>query len=199
MTERDLAMALARGELKAPVRVPGSNAFLVPLRFTGTGAAARPALGEIAWREPSVWLSGDMAQQICGTLVIADHPPGDGLANLDYVRANVLGSIIFGYVLGSELWCIARTLSKDIAEAIADPQGYSIDTSPMVNFAPGGTASITLDSGDTLLCEGTPASIDHLAVLISPRRGPGAGVWSKGAEASGADPDKATMEVEENV
>lgn len=174
-SETDLAEQLAQGDLVAPV--PLGASWLVPLRISGTGAAHRPLHSEFVWRSPTVWLTEKMQQRCTGLLVVIDHPVGgllDGLADL---RERMVGVTILGFVRGSELWAVARVFEESLATLIATG---SIDTSPSVTFAPGGTSTVKLADGAALVVEGTPALLDHISLCH-------AGVWSKGSPTGDKD------------
>ena len=124
-----------------------------------------------------------MCGRIAGTPVVAVHPVGGNLDTASYVRT-VIGAICFGYVAGAdgildpggdELWCICRIGDGDAADAMATGQ---FSTSPAVVFAPdSGSEKLRLEDGTSILFEGRPAIVDHLAAVIN------AGVWDKGGTA----------------
>jgi len=176
-TETEIGWKIARGELPSPVRLPGFALFA--LRFSGTGTAWRESLGEHVFRPPAEYLTAEMCARIAGAPVVAVHPDKGSLDTASYVRT-VIGAIMFGYIadsggiqsdIGDELWCIARIGDGIAAEAMATGQ---FSTSPAVVFAAdSGNETMLLPDGSSILFEGRPAVIDHLAALIE------AGVWDK--------------------
>jgi hypothetical protein len=164
VTEILVAEAMARGLLPSPSVF--ENAALYAMRFTGTGCAWRGA--EYAYRPPEVYCTDAMASRIRGVPLIAFHPPA-GVLNSDEFAKRVIGVVIYGYVRGEELWCIARVIDAAAATIL---DGGEFDTSPSVVFSPDENATIFVD-GEKLLVEGEPRLIDHLAICP-------AGVWGAG-------------------
>jgi hypothetical protein len=179
-TELEIAEAIASGELLSPQPVGGS--WLIAMRISGTGCAFRPSLNEYAWRDGSIWLNARMAQRWRGAPVVLTHPDGLTLSAGAY-QNSVLGAIAFSYIQGDELWCIARTYSNTLAAELIQPEGLvQFDTSPGVVFRDEDTQPIELIGGQTLLIEGEPELVDHLAVIVTSSGSPAGGVWTKGSD-----------------
>lgn len=177
MTELEVAELVARGELPPAYRF--ANSWYVPMRISGTGAAYRASLGEFVWREPHVWLSPLMQRRVLGLPLVAEHPPADTLDSAEFYT-RILGILVYAFVRDESLWGVARLFDGELAAGLVRWAGeYTADTSPGVAFATGETQKITLDSGDVLVVENTPALLDHLAVVVTAPGQPG-GVWSKG-------------------
>jgi hypothetical protein len=186
-TETEIGWRIARGELPSPQRLPGFALFAV--RFSGTGTAWREAHNEHVVRPPAEYLSPEMRARIAGVPVVTLHPENGNLDTITYAQT-VIGAICFGYVAnsdgilsdaGDELWCIARIGDSAAADAMATGQ---FSTSPAVIFdADSANETIKLQDGTSILFEGRPAVIDHLAACID------AGVWDKGAPPTGIRTD----------
>jgi hypothetical protein len=80
------------------------------------------------------------------------------------------------YIKGEDVWGIARVYDIEAISMITDEQ---LSTSPSVVFRdPKVNYNIELEDGSTLLVEGKPSFVDHLAICEK-------GVWDKGGDASG--------------
>lgn len=187
MTELDIARRIATGE--APSPTPFGGAMLIALRISGTGLAARPALGEQVYRDPKIWLAPEMMARVSGLPVIVDHPAGAMLDDQSFAQRSV-GSILHPYAAsregfedaeaGVDLWGIARVFLD--AESLAEIASGS--TSPSVAFSrDSGNQTIRLADGTVCLVEGDAELIDHLA-LVTVTEG-GAGVWDKATSQRG--------------
>jgi hypothetical protein len=180
-TETEIGWRIARGELPSPQRLPGFALF--SLRFSGTGTAWREAHNEHVFRPPEQYLSAEMINRIPGVPVVTVHPEAGNLDSETYIQT-AIGAICFGYVAnssgiqsdaGDELWCISR-IGDDIAAAAMATGEFS--TSPAVVFGPdSGNEKMRLQDGTSILLEGRPVIIDHLAACID------AGVWDKAGAA----------------
>jgi hypothetical protein len=187
MNELDVAKAIRDGTAPSPSRC--GKAFLFDIRISGAGIAARPALGETAYRPPEVWTSPEMQQRAAGLPVIFGHPKGKTLDGQEYA-ARVVGAVVLPYVRDSELRGIARVFDEDAAAAMASGD---FSTSPSAAYANGENTKIAGKDG-TLLVEGDPSLLDHVAVVPN-RHGVGGGVWDKGGPANGIRNDSiSTME-----
>jgi colicin import membrane protein len=144
-------------------------------------------LGELCWRDPSVWLSAETLARVAGLRVILDHPAS--LTATEYAARSV-GSILFPYIAGRDgventdgpdLWGIGRVfLSPDQVAALPD-----MSTSPSVTFTgTDGNQMIELPDGQKCLVEASPSLIDHVAIVTDD-----AGVWDKGMPNSGIRAD----------
>lgn len=174
MNELDLARAMAAGELDSPQRY--MNVALFAIRITGTGVAYRTAHKEFVFRDPSLYLNDEFLSRCNGLTVIAEHPDKASLDSQEFSDRTV-GSIFIPYIKGNEVWGIAKIYDATCAEIMDKNQ---LSTSPTVVFSnPKQDNSIVkLDGGETLLIEGVPALLDHVAICIQ-------GVWDKGGPPSG--------------
>jgi hypothetical protein len=87
-------------------------------------------------------------------------------------------------VQNSELWGIARIFSPELVELLGDhSKNITRDTSPGVQLAGVDDEFIDTPDGSTLLIEGEPQLIDHLAIVLRVDGEPG-GVWSRGDPAN---------------
>ncbi|MHB8391453.1 MAG: hypothetical protein ACYDBH_18045 [Acidobacteriaceae bacterium] len=180
-TEMDVAHAIASGELDSPQRI-GDQAWLFDMRVTGTGVSFRPAHDEYVFRPPEYYLCDAFLERCQGLPVILDHPE-KGLLNTEEFRQRSIGSIILPYIPSAEddkhspteVWGIARIYDRDAAEMMLTTH---TSTSPAVQFDKDGTQSVRTEDGSSLLIEGNPKLLDHLAVCE-------AGVWDKGEPPSG--------------
>ena len=177
MTLSDVADAIADGRKASPQQF--GNSALVALRITGTGVAARPRHDEFVHRASEVWLTERMKRRCLGLPIVLEHPES-GTLDADSFRASVVGIVVVVYARSDELWAIGRFFDGALADEISRPDGrLSWDTSPAVAFLPGETTKLQLADGSTLLVEGEPTHIDHLA-LVTSDAGEAGGVWSRG-------------------
>ncbi|HEY4152148.1 MAG TPA: hypothetical protein VGM38_02390 [Pseudolysinimonas sp.] len=173
MHELDIARAIAGKQMSSPQQY--ENIWLFAMRITGTGASYRPELNEHVWRDPGLYLTGDFLDRCNGLPVIWEHPPGNELTQAEFEK-RVIGSIMLPYLVEDEVWGVARIYDQDAAQMMRDRQ---LSTSPAVVF---GDASVNetrkLEGGRTLLIEGEPSLVDHLAVCEL-------GVWDRGGDPTG--------------
>lgn len=175
MDEGQLARAMAAGELASPQQY--GNSWYFDLRITGTGAAYRQALKEYVWRDPSLYLNQGFLDRCAGLPVIVEHPAKNMLDSAEYAKRNI-GSIVYPYIKGDEVWGIARILDQPAARYMAE---HDLSTSPAVVFAyPDVNETIEAGDGKHLLVEGKPSLLDHLAICEE-------GVWDKGGPPAGVD------------
>lgn len=173
MNELQIARAIANKSLPSPQEY--ENLWLFALRFTGTGASYRPELLEHVWRDPGIYLNSDFLDRIKGLPVIWEHPPGNELTQEEF-ESRVIGSIMLPYLEQDEVWAICRIYDQGAAKMMRETQ---LSTSPSVVFGPeSGNQTRKLEGGRTLLIEGEPRLVDHLAVCEL-------GVWDRGGEATG--------------
>lgn len=173
MNELDLARSIASGAFSSPQQY--ENIWLFAMRVTGTGISYRPELEEYVWRDPAVYLNSEFIARIMGLPVIIEHPDEDEL-NTDEFARRVIGSLILGYIEGDEVWGIARIYDQDAAKLMRERQ---LSTSPAVIFRdPSINETRKLVGGKSLLIEGEPSLVDHLAICHL-------GVWDKGGEPTG--------------
>ncbi len=173
--ELGVAKAISTGQLASPQRF--LNIWLFALRVTGTGASYRPTLDEFVWRDKKHYLNDWFLQRAgAGVPVIFSHPEENALNTAEY-RGRVVGSTMFAYIAnGDEVWAIARVNDGDAAKLMSERQ---LSTSPAVVFRPAdGNETHDLSDGSTLLVEGKPSLLDHIAVCEE-------GVWDKGGDPAG--------------
>jgi len=171
MNELDVARAMATGELSSPQRY--MNVSLFAIRITGTGAAYRRALDEYVWRKPEMYLNDEFVARCNGLQVIFEHPDGATLNSKEFAERSV-GSIMLPYVMGDEVWGIAKIYDDEaIGVLLTDP----MSTSPTVVLSPG-SKTYKANDGSTILDESEPLLLDHVAICAR-------GVWDKGGEPRG--------------
>jgi hypothetical protein len=187
-TELDIARAIQSGVLPSPQKF--ENLHLFDVRITGTGTSYRKALNEYVYRSPEEFLADDFVARCNGLPVVFEHPQS-GTLDTDEYRARSIGTVVLPYVRGDEVWGIAKIYDTDAAELM---QNTHVSTSPSVVFRDAGVnESVDMGNGNTLLIEGKPSYLDHLAICE-------AGVWDKGGEPSGVSiSEEATMANEEKA
>ena len=130
------------------------------------------------YRPPELYLNDEFLERCQGLPVIFDHPE-ESMLNTDEYRNRSIGSIVIPYIpeqnddyhRTDEVWGIARIYDGDAADLM---QTDYVSTSPAVGFGTSGsTKAVRNDDGSTLLIEGKPDSLDHLAICRE-------GVWDKG-------------------
>ncbi len=173
MHELDIARAIADGRFASPQRY--ENLWLFAIRITGTGMAYRRALDEFVWRDASLYLNQDFLDRCAGLPVIWEHPAGNVLDRdgKEY-RERVIGAVMFAYVVGDEVWAIARINDGDAAKEM--DEGSS--TSPAVVWRDASVNTELQIDGKRFLVEGKPSLLDHIAICPL-------GVWDKGRRPSG--------------
>lgn len=171
--ELDRARAMIADGVLSPQQV--ANAWLFDLRITGTGAAYRRGLDEFVWRAPENFLTDEFVARCNGLPVIMEHPK-DGVLDGTELHDRIAGTVVLPYLAGSEVRGIARVIDADAARAMLTTFG---STSPAVAFRESsGTEAQELDGGSSLLIEGVPSYLDHLAICTE-------GVWDKNGPATG--------------
>lgn len=175
ITERALALQIAAGTLPSPQAFMGS--WYWSIRISGTGAMWRgEPINEFCWREPRLWLSPDMVARASALPVLVDHPEGGALTSQEFAKRCV-GLTIHAYVLGDELWAIARIVDAGANAILLD--GFYRDTSPAVSFEPGAGARSEIN-GKPLLVEAEPMLFDHIALCAQGR-------WSRDGPPTGVE------------
>lgn len=175
VTELDVAKAIRDGDLSSPQRF--GNLWLFDVRVTGTGTSYRTALDEYVYRPPEDFLSDDFVERCNGLPVVFEHPKGGNLDTDEY-RQRAIGTITLPYVKGDEVWGIAKIYDEDAAALM---QTTHVSTSPMVMFRKADNLTkIDADDGKSILIEGKPSYLDHLAICEE-------GVWDKGGEPKGVN------------
>lgn len=176
MDDLGVAEAIRDGDLVSPQRF--HNVTLVAMRISGTSVAYRSALNEFVYRHPDDYLTDRFLARCNGLPVIMMHPKGAVLDSKEF-SDRIVGTMFLPYLRGDEVWGIAKIYDDATIEMLGEQQ---LSTSPSVVFVDPKTTNTTLtrEDGSTLLIEGKPALIDHLAICQ-------AGVWDKGGEPTGID------------
>lgn len=173
--ELDIAKAIRANELSSPQHY--ENMWLFDLRITGTGTSFRSALDEYVYRPPEQFLTDDYVERCNGLPLIFEHPK-KSILNTEEFRDRSIGIVILPYIQGDEVRGIAKVLDNDAAQLMLTSH---ISTSPAVVFRDAGsTETIQLEDGKTVLIEGKPSYLDHLAVCAE-------GVWDKGGTPNGVN------------
>jgi len=185
MNETEIAIAIRDGQLPSPQIL--DNMALFAVRITGTGTAYRTKFDEYTYRPPENYLNDAFLARCNGLPVIFEHPEEGTLDSDEYHERNV-GSIVLPYIVGDEVWGIARIYDESAIQIMSNEQ---MSTSPSVVFHnPDVNSTMQLDDDTEILIEGKPSLLDHLAICES-------GVWDKGRSPAGVKVDKlgdSTME-----
>ena len=182
MDELGLARAMASGELTSPQHF--KNFWLFDMRITGTGVAYRSALNEFVYRRPEHYLTDDYLTRCNGLPVIMMHPKKATLDSKEF-NDRVVGGMMLPYIKENEVWGIARIYDDAAADMMLKNK---LSTSPSVILRTTDNAKMKLEDGSTLLIEGKPALMDHLAICEN-------GVWDKGEGPSGIRSENITEEL----
>jgi hypothetical protein len=177
INELSVAQAVAEGVLPSPT--VWGNSFFINLRLSGVGCAWRNSVNEYVVRDRHDWCSAAMLDRFRGCLCVWGHPATGTLTSQSFGDTCV-GVILWTYVHPEldEPWGTARLLDANCARLIAEGK---CDTSPGITIDPS-QCSQTIVDGKKLLCEGIPASIDHLAIVYmgeDPDNPENKGVWSR--------------------
>lgn len=184
-TELDAAKAVRDGILKSPH--PYENCWLFDVRVTGTGTSYRKSLDEYVYRPPENFLADEFVERCNGLPLIFEHPEKKAMLDTEEFRNRMIGVVVLAYVKGDEVWGVAKVYDEDAAKLMCTSHA---STSPAVVFRDAGsTESIDVD-GKTVLIEGKPSYLDHLAICD-------VGVWDKGGEPSGINLGESTMAEEQ--
>jgi len=180
MDEVGIARAIAAGELSSPQYY--GTFWLFAIRITGTGTAFRPMLSEIVYRPPEHYLTEDFLARCNGLPVILEHPESNkkndsGMLNTKEYKKRVIGAIMLSYIVGNEVWGIARINDDNAAKLML---AEDLSTSPGVSIRPidGDSMELKLAGGGTIFFEGKPYLVDHIAICSL-------GVWDKGGDPLG--------------
>ena len=177
MDELAIARAIRDGELTSPQHY--ENIALFALRITGTKTSYRKKLDEYVYRPPEHYLTEEFLNRSNGLTVVWEHPKTNVLDSREFAE-RVVGAVVLPYIVGDEVWGIAKIYDAKAAELMESEQ---LSTSPAVVFRdPGVNSKLELEDGSTLLIEGKPSLLDHLAICEK-------GVWDKGGEPSGVKTD----------
>jgi 8-oxo-dGTP pyrophosphatase MutT (NUDIX family) len=173
MKELDVARAIAAGRLTSPQRYV--NMWLFAIRITGTDIAYRSKYDEFVVRHPEHYLNEEFLARCNGLPVIWKHPAKALLDSREF-SDRIVGSVFLPYIDGDEVWAIAKIWDQPAALAMDSGE---LSTSPSVFFDdPRVNTKITTDSGRTILIEGDPYLLDHVAICDL-------GVWDKGTQPTG--------------
>lgn len=174
MTETQVAQSMAFEGLPSPQFF--RNMWLFDIRITGTGTSYRSKDGEYVYRPPENYLNDEFLARCNGLPVIVDHPEKATLDSKEFDK-RVVGTVLLPYIKGDEVWAIARIYDEATATLMSQEQ---LSTSPSVVFRNPDieNTTATLDGGQTLLIEGKPCLLDHIAICE-------VGVWDKGGPPSG--------------
>jgi 8-oxo-dGTP pyrophosphatase MutT (NUDIX family) len=184
MDELGIARAMSEGRLTSPQRY--KNVTLWAMRITGTGVALRSAVKdksgnvirgeEFPWRDPALYLNDEFLARCNGLAVVWLHPK-KAILDSKAFSESIVGTIMLPYIRGNEVWGIAKVYDDD---ANAMMLAGKMSTSPAVVVSDPNSPSykLTMEDGATLLIEGKPSLLDHLAICER-------GVWDKGGEPAG--------------
>lgn len=176
MDELDIAQAMSRNELASPSVY--QNLVLFNIRITGTGLSYRVDHDEYVWRDPSLYLNARFLKRCNGLIVIWEHPR-DALVDSEEFANRIVGTVFLPYVpadKADEVWAIVK-MYDDAAINELSTRPYSTSPSVTLRKAAGALRDI---EGETLLIEGVPALLDHIALCEN-------GVWDKGGPPTGVE------------
>lgn len=172
-TEYEVAQGIVAGLLQSPYKY--ENVTLVALRITGTGTSLRREIKEFVFRKPELYLNDEFLLRCNGLPVIWEHPASPKLNSKEFAK-RIVGTILLPYIKGDEVWGIAKIYDDEAAELISTQK---LSTSPAVMFRdPTVNETVQLSDGRTLLIEGKPSLLDHIAICEL-------GVWDKGGPPTG--------------
>lgn len=175
MNETDVARAIRDGRFPSPQRF--ENVWLFAIRITGTGMAYRKSLKEFVERDPKFYLNDEFLERCQGLPVIWEHPPKSILNSEEFAK-RVVGTITIPYIQDDEVWGIAKIYDEKAAEEMA---ANRLSTSPAVAFTdPTVNDKVKIGDGRTLLVEGRPPLLDHVAICDQ-------GVWDKSGTPTGVE------------
>lgn len=175
LDELGVARAIMTGDLVSPQRY--QNVSLFAMRITGTGVAYRRAINEFVYRRPEHYLNDEFLARCNGLPVIMMHPDTAILDSKEF-SDRVVGTMMLPYTRENEVWGIAKIYDADAISLLLTEK---MSTSPSVLLrTTEDTAKMTLEDGSTLLIEGKPTLLDHLAICEQ-------GVWDKGEEPYGIE------------
>jgi Uncharacterized protein conserved in bacteria (DUF2213) len=175
MDELGVAKAIRDGELTSPQHY--ENIVLFAIRITGTGTAFRTKLNEHVYRDPKLYLNQEFLERCNGLPVVWEHPD-TGKLNSQEFADRIVGTVLLPYIKGDEVWAIAKIYDSGAAHAMESKQ---LSTSPAVVFrSTDGNVKAKLEDGSSLLVEGKPSLLDHIAICEE-------GVWDKGREPAGVE------------
>ena len=173
-TELDIAKGIQTELLTSPQHY--ENIWLFDVRITGTGTSYREAHQEYVYRVPENFLTDDFLQRCNGLPLIFEHPEKSIILNGKEFKERAIGNVVLPYIKNDEVRGVAKVYDDDDAVLM---QNTHTSTSPAVVFRrAGSTETIMLGDGKSVLIEGVPSYLDHLAICSQ-------GVWDKGGEPIG--------------
>lgn len=172
MDELGIARAMAAGDLTSPQRY--MNVWLWAMRITATGMAYRKGRDEYVWRDGDHYLNDEFLARCNGLPVIWEHPKRATMDS-DEFGGRIVGTVFIPYLQDKDVWGIVKVYDDKAAKAMLDGQ---LSTSPCVVLRDPEKGKVTLDDGSTLLVEGKPSLLDHLAICDL-------GVWDKAGPPTG--------------
>ena len=176
MDELDIAQAMSRNELASPSVY--QNLALFNIRITGTGLSYRVDHDEYVWRDPALYLNERFLKRCNGLIVIWEHPAATVVDSQEFAD-RIVGTVFLPYVPADkpdEVWAVVKMYDEAaINELVTHP--YSTSPSVMLRKTANATREI---NGETLLVEGVPALLDHIALCAN-------GVWDKGGPPDGVE------------
>lgn len=174
MDELGVARAIAAGELTSPQRY--GSFWLWAIRITGTGVAYRDIRNEWCYRPAEVYLNDEFLARCAGLPVIFVHPEKKPKLDSKEFNDRIVGTVFVPYLEGEDVWAVCRIYDEPTIEILLKEK---FSTSPGVVFsANSGNRTLKAADGTTLLIEGKPALLDHIALVT-------AGVWDKGGPPTG--------------
>lgn len=178
MDELGVARYIAEGKYTSPQKF--CNVWLYAIRITGTGVAYRGGrgeggLGEFTFRPAAEWVTPDFLARCNGLPVVLDHPESPILTSDEFAN-RIVGTVFYPFVKNDEVWGVAKIYDDATKEMLVTEQW---STSPGV-LADEEAVSVPLQSGETLLYEGAPFLLDHIAICRN-------GVWDKYGAPVGVD------------
>ena len=170
MDELGVAEYIAAGKFTSPQRY--CNIWLYAIRITGTGVAYRAGrgeggTGEFTFRPEAEWVTPDFLRRCNGLPVVWEHPETPILTS-DEFADRIVGTVFLPYAKDGEVWGVAKIFDETAQKLLRSDQW---STSPGVLAAPD-AETLPLESGETLLYEGAPFLLDHIAICEQ-------GVWDK--------------------
>jgi 8-oxo-dGTP pyrophosphatase MutT (NUDIX family) len=177
--ELGVARLMVSGELTSPQKY--ENVWLFDIRVTGTGVAYRNKLDEFAHRPPEEYLNPEFLARCNGLPVIWQHPEEATLNSEEFAK-RIVGTLFLPYIgdgvrhPADDVWAIAKIHTEKAAKKMQETQ---LSTSPGVVLKKEDVKEkMELSNGSTLLLEGKPHLLDHLAICE-------VGVWDKGNAPTG--------------
>ena len=187
----EVAKAIRDGKLSSPQRI--GNRWLFNLRVTGTGISHRTGLGEnedeeeFVYRNPKYFLTDAFLEQCAGIPLVFEHPEKTAFLSTEEFRDRSIGTVILPYIRDDEVWAIGNVYDEDAVALMGETH---ISTSPGMSFDDAQLITTKTGNGEVLRIEGSPSSVDHLAVVPN-------GVWDKGGDPVGIDNGDGPMTVKD--